>query len=250
MLIEHLKKEFAQRSLRNPRYSLRAYAKSLDVDASTLSALLRNKRPLSAKSAKKLIDALNIEDPMLSRRLFISSFNPYSQTSAFSEIDLKTFDVICSWEHFAILSLLEISTPRADLNWISESLRLPMSTAAEALDRLESLKLVKRSSNVWALSGACLATPSNIPSAALKKNNRQYIEMAVQSLERDSVGDRDITGITMAIDRKKLPEAQKLIKEFRRSLATYLETGTKTSVYRLNIQLYPLSKQRDSQAES
>ncbi len=42
--------EFARRRVVNPRYSLRAFARSVDVEHSTLSQLLREKRPLTWKS--------------------------------------------------------------------------------------------------------------------------------------------------------------------------------------------------------
>jgi len=45
--------------------------------------------------------------------------------------------------------------------------------------------------------------------------------------------------MTMAIDPKNLPEAKKLIREFRKNLSVLLEEGTKTEVYDLNIQLLP-----------
>ena len=61
MLIDHLKEEFETRSRKNPNYSLRAFAQSLRIDSSTLSALLRGKRPLSAKTAKRILEELEIE---------------------------------------------------------------------------------------------------------------------------------------------------------------------------------------------
>lgn len=243
MLIAHLRTEFAARTLRNPRYSLRAFAKSLDVDASTLSALLRNKRPLSAKTAKKLIDGLDIQDPAQRRRIFTNSLDHGAAPEPqFSELDLETFEVISSWEHFAILAFLEISDAKTEVRAIAKALDISIDSASQAVARLEGLGLIKKISGKWGLTGRNLSTPSNTPSAALRKNNRQHIELSLASLERDPIDRRDITGITMAIDPQKLPEAQKLIKEFRRSLSAYLESGNKQSVYRLNIQLFPLSR--------
>ncbi|MES2855816.1 MAG: TIGR02147 family protein [Bdellovibrionota bacterium] len=243
MLIEHLHNELSSRKERNHRYSLRAFAKSLEIDASTLSALLREKRPLSAKTAKKLIDGLQIDDPATRRRIFTSTFDRSGvNESKYTELDLAAFEVISSWEHFAILSLLEITSPRKDTGWICRALGLPSETAIAALSRLETLNLIARSGTKWVLTSANLTTTSNVPSSAVRKNNRQYIELSLASLERDSVEIRDITGITMAIDKTKIGEAQKLIKEFRRQMSAFLETGDKNSVYRLNVQLFPLTR--------
>jgi uncharacterized membrane protein (DUF106 family) len=48
--------------------------------------------------------------------------------------------------------------------------------------------------------------------------------------------------MTMSIDVKKLPEARKIIKKFRREMSQFLESGNQTRVYQLGIQLFPISK--------
>ena len=77
----------------------------------------------------------------------------------------------------------------------------------------------------------------------MRRVNREYIQMALVSLEKNSIEERDVTGVTMAISTKKIAVAKKMISNFRRELAEYLETAdSKDEVYRLNIQLFPLTK--------
>ena len=246
MLIDHLRNEFAARTRANPRYSLRSFSKSLKIDSSTLSALLRNKRPLSVKTARRLLDTLEIADPQTRQRIFAETFvaTPHDEDAAediYTEIDLATFATISAWEHFAILAVLEISLVRPDVNSIARALDIPAGTAMLALTRLEKLELVYNQFGRWRLTGRNLTTAHNIPNDALKLANRQNIEKALESLEKDSIAIRDITGITIAINARKIPEAKKRIAEFRRSLAKFLEKGKKTAVYRLNLQLFPLT---------
>ena len=47
----------------------------------------------------------------------------------------------------------------------------------------------------------------------------------------------------MAISTAKLSEARKLIMDFRRKLCAFLEDGQRDAVYRLNVQLFPLSQE-------
>src|SRR5678816_1410219 len=49
-----LEQELARRSGANPTYSLRALARDLDIDHSTLSQILRRKRPLTAATIDRL----------------------------------------------------------------------------------------------------------------------------------------------------------------------------------------------------
>lgn len=54
-----LQKQFTDRCKRNPRYSLRAFAKSLFLEASTLSQILSGKRVVSKKIIQGLCDKLS-----------------------------------------------------------------------------------------------------------------------------------------------------------------------------------------------
>ena len=69
MLIELLHKTYLDRRKRNPNYSLRAFARSLKIDSSTLSALIRRKRPLTQKTAQRLIKNLGFENSEMIRAI-------------------------------------------------------------------------------------------------------------------------------------------------------------------------------------
>ena len=247
MLIDYLQKLFAERSRKNAKYSLRAFASSLDIDSSTLSALLRRKRPMTSKMAMKIIDRLDIQDPLQVQMLLMGSLAGGGGANAkhvpYNEFDMATAEVISSWEHFAILTTLELPRFKGDTKAIAKRLNIPMGVAMEALYRMEKLGIIAKENTYWKLTGKNMATPSNIPNSRLRQSHRQHIERALESLDHDAVEIRDITGITMAIKSNKINEAKHLIQDFRRRLSTFLETGTCDSVYRLNVQLFPLTQE-------
>src|SRR3954471_12826824 len=59
-LREFLQRELKRRTRRNPRYSLRAFARHLDCDHSTLSQWIRGIRPISGESVDHLCRRLGI----------------------------------------------------------------------------------------------------------------------------------------------------------------------------------------------
>jgi hypothetical protein len=59
-LREFLQREFKRRQSRNPRYSLRAFARHLDCDHSTLSQWIRGVRPISGESVDHVCHRLGI----------------------------------------------------------------------------------------------------------------------------------------------------------------------------------------------
>jgi transcriptional regulator with XRE-family HTH domain len=49
--------------VRNPRYSLRSFSKKIGVSPATLSGYLSEKRNLSEKAKRKILDNLKKEEP-------------------------------------------------------------------------------------------------------------------------------------------------------------------------------------------
>ncbi|MEO7691133.1 MAG: helix-turn-helix transcriptional regulator [Sphingomonas sp.] len=56
----YLEREYGRRRGRNPRYSLRAFARDLGCDHSTLSQWMRRTRPMTEEAAHQLCDALQL----------------------------------------------------------------------------------------------------------------------------------------------------------------------------------------------
>jgi len=86
-------------------------------------------------------------------------------------------------------------------------------------------------------------TTDDVVSVSMKKHHEQSLELAKESLHRDDISKRDFTTVTMAIDVKKIASAKELIRKFQDDLSDLIETDDQTEVYRLGVQLFPLSKE-------
>jgi transcriptional regulator with XRE-family HTH domain len=67
----YLEREYGRRQGRNPRYSLRAFARDLGCDHSTLSQWMRRTRPMTEDAAQQICDALHLvgSDRQLAREV-------------------------------------------------------------------------------------------------------------------------------------------------------------------------------------
>ena len=229
-----------------PRRGFAVGARALDIDSSTLSALLRRKRPLTAKQAQKLIAALDIQDPALAQNLLLGTISSTDAppSHAYNELNLEAAEVITSWEHYAILSILKLDGFRPTSRNISARLNIPLGITIECLNRCAKLGLISPEGDTWKLITENIGFTPNVPNQAVREHHKQYIQMAKDSLDRVSVHKRDVSGITMAVCSAKLPEARRMIQDFRRNLSAFLETGPKDSVFRLNVQLFPLTQEK------
>src|SRR5581483_2789392 len=155
------------------------------------------------------------------------------------------FHVISEWYHFAILSLAETSDFRPDPQWIAGRLNIKVADAQAALARLERLRMIATDSHgAMKPTGVKHQAPDEVRALATRKAHLQNLDLANRSLERDAVAERDFTAITMAIDVAKLPIAKRMIREFRDQLSKLLENDARSEVYKLCVQLIPVSNLR------
>lgn len=241
LLLENL----ATSQARNPSYSLRAYSKKLGFSPAALSEMMSGKRPITTKTADKIFDRLNVSpsEQEKFKKLERSKKALAKENKNYMEVEMDQYHMISEWFYFAILSLAETLDFSDNPQWISKRLNITQTEAKTALSRLERLQLLKRNTQGHLqATGASFKTTTDIPNGALRKSQANNLELAQASLEQDDISLRDFSSMTMAIDPELLPEAKKLIQDFRRKLTHFLEAETKQEVYKLNIQLFPLTK--------
>lgn len=238
-LIPVLKLDYQKRTERNPGYSLRAYARWLGLNPTSVSLFFNGKRGLSRRTKEKVVERLALSPEVA--ETFLGSSG--SSSPRFERLDLEKLTIISDWYYFAVLSLMETKTFKSDPVWIAKRLGITISQAAGALKKLEALGLVSRTARgKYVSTGAWFETPPAVSTLALRRTHYQGLELAKTSLDSDALADRDFSAMTMAIDPARLPEAKRRIKRFRRSLCAYLEGGEKKEVYRLAVLLFALSK--------
>lgn len=255
--------EFLGRRVRNPNYSLRAFARDLGIAPPKLSEILRGKCGLSESSATKMALELSLsetESKIFINQVIVKHARKKSEREAakiildsleaqhlFNEITLDTFKIISDWQHFAILELTEIKSFQSNSSWIARRLKISEELAGESLRRLFSLGLLSENSKgEWIQTEAILATPSGIPSSEIKNHHRNILAKAEAALFL-AVEERDFSSVTLAVPESMVDEIKKDIKEFRRKLAKKInEASDKDRVYCLSTQFFPLDNKEDT----
>ncbi|RYZ86847.1 MAG: TIGR02147 family protein [Proteobacteria bacterium] len=174
--------------------------------------------------------------------LGIQAPNEKNETAEISTLNLDTFSVISDWYHFAILDLTLIRGFKSDASWIARKLGIKKFEAIGAIERMKRLGLLVEDDGKLKKGQAFYSNYSEgVTSAALKEYQRQVIRKAMQAIDSCPQDRKDITSMTIAANSKKLKQAKEKIKNFRRELCEFLETGEKDSVLHLAVQLYPVT---------
>jgi uncharacterized protein (TIGR02147 family) len=248
-----LEAEYLTRKRKNSGYSLRAFAKFLDIPSGRLSQLLSEKRRFTPKLGVKIAGRLNF-DPRQTELLLKAiresrspSAEPKSEKpkAQYRSIEMDRFRAIADPIHFSILSLLEVRAFDGSPKAMAERLGISLLEARSAADRLLRMGFVKKEKGRYRLVAEEARTTSHdISSAALREAHKKVLRESADSIDEIALELRDVTSMTMAIDPAKLPMAKERIRDFRRSLSEFLESGNRSEVYRLNIQLMPVTKKR------
>ncbi len=238
-----LRDEFTRRKNKNSNYSLRSFARSLGVNPSALSEIMNSDRPITRKMGGKLLDGLSVDPKKhLNLQSMLQTRNSLGDAK-YVLMDMDQYHLITDWQYYAVLSLAEVKGFKGEPEWIAKRLNISVRQAEQALQGLIRLELlIPNEQGKLVASGIQLTTTAEISNHWIRSRHLSNLELAKESLETDSLDIRDFSEITMAVDTKKLPKAKEMIKKFRRELCTFMESGSKNEVYKLCVQLFPLSK--------
>lgn len=236
-----LKKELERRKSFTPSYSVRKFAKDLNISPAQLSQLISEKRNISDKVLQKISKVLELSS---SETKQLRNITGSGTNLTKNELREDHFKLISDWYHFAILSLSEIKGSKADSRQIAKKFGISLEEANEAIFRLRRLGLIKIHENdTFEQIQKDLHIESKTKSESIQKYHSQNLRLAEYKLKTIEPEKREFSSMTMAIDPNKLARARILINQFKEDMTELLESGNKKEVYQLSIQLFPLTTQ-------
>lgn len=246
LLVEEMK----QRSFIDPRYSLRNFARQLRVDASHLAKVLKGKRQVSerfvewagwslgwsSETIERAKNASDVSKARSGRKLRCATkrqFNPMSQDD---------FQMASRWVHFVLLEFAQINMVLPNPMELARRMGVPLSVVLEAIERLKRVGALEETATGTKAVRNFTTTKMPGTSPALKRLQKEILSAAARALDEFPLEMRDQSGITMAIDSSKIPEAKERIKRFRRELMEFLQEGKRDRVYQLSVSLFPAER--------
>ncbi len=241
--VKLLARELENRVAKNPKYSLRAFARSLDMSPATLSLILSRKQEVTESSLQKIMATLELSP----KQLFALKRSVLGQEEtdypSIPERQDDVYRVASSWYHMAILNLIELSGFNDNPKWIAKRLNISECVANVAFNRLKDMNLIEKKNDKWVQTDAPYRLPPEFTTSASRKLQKEFIQKALEALENSLPKQRNITSMTYAMNSENFELACEMITEFRRSFTHKLEQlSNPDEVYNLTIQLIPFTK--------
>lgn len=261
---EFLGNEFVRRKHRNKSYSLRAFARDLNISASRLSEILSGKHGLSEKTADLIADGLGLKTKQR-QRLKDLILAEHARSAKVRELAQKRIDeaksvdpdkklreeefrIISDWYHGAILELTLLPDFKSEESWIARRLGISAQLVSEAIERLMNVGLLARKQGELVAVPEVHFTTTDIPSAAIRKFHRQILSMHHESLLNDQIHEREFHSMIVALPKEAVAEFGAEMRKFTKKFWEKYSNSPKEDLYSFSLQICPVKdrKRRDA----
>lgn len=247
----------------NRFFSYRYVGQRIGMDHSVVVKVLQGKRHLTPEQAKSFAELLDLEKPQAA---YFHALVDYGRAEKDSEIR-RAFETLLSlrpaaqrpletshyayfqrWYHVAIRSMLDYYpfdgkdfealarelTPPVSAEQVQESVKLLLELGLIGADPMGRLRPIE----------AHLSTGERWISAAVQAYQKEVIRLSEGAIERIPRTERDISTLTLSLDRASLEEIREVLRECRQTIVKIVDrvpAERTNAVYQLNMQLLPLT---------
>lgn len=230
-----------------------------------LLRVMRGERGLSSEGAERLATALDLKQR---EKEYFLALVDYNQAKRDDERELAWAkaqhalvrarnvsaprlltsahrQVMSSWSHMAVRSLIEMKPDPGDWEALGNRLRPRRSRASvqRSIQLLQKVGLLeRRPDGLWHATDKSIATPPEVASPAIRKYHRGCLKLASASLERFPQKHRNVTGLMLGISAESYALVCSRIADFHMELLRIAEADCKAdSIYHLTLALFPMS---------
>lgn len=256
----YLKWILADRIARNPRYSLRSFARQLGLHHSMLVQVFQNKKRLSVDRAHLVAHRLELQDKEYEyfcllveienakaneqKISLLKRLQEISPTQHAHHLDIEHFQMISEWYHLPILQMVDLSPFKFTPENIAKKLSIHKLEAELAIERLEKLELIEKDKKgFYKKTNSRLLVDSITPQEALRKFHKQMLLKAIESLTEQTPKEKWIGSETFAFETKHLPQANKIIEQFfDRMVQLSLKGENRDHIYHLSTSFFRITQ--------
>lgn len=240
-----LRQDYEKKKRKNKSFSQRAYAKSLGLDASLVSKVMRGERPVSSRVRDKIQKVVKVPRSITKKTQTEWIRKNHPEVKTLNRQDASFF--FSSWETLAFMARISSGTFKGTSQDLARDFGVSLARAQEVYSGLIE-------------NGFCSVGPDGYHvchSVAFGfEANRDDIlrqrmgQLKVTELGKDvllnNIAESGISTMTLNMSSRCLDLAKSMIRQFEREACTILEeesgSSDDTKVYAMQIQLFPLTK--------
>jgi uncharacterized protein (TIGR02147 family) len=212
----YLQNELMERVKRRPHYSLRAFARDLEVSPAALSGFLNGQIQLSAPRISEISKKIKLTSVHMAH--WLDLIEAHSGKTAKSKreaqlriqqrtikskkyIDPDSFELISRWEALALLELLGFEK-KFSAEEMASYLGLKKTQLASLLKTLLRLNLISWDTDRWRPQDEDSFVGTDVPSEAIRHFHGQILKKAGQALTKQSLEKRSFRSTVFSMHQR------------------------------------------------
>ena len=250
--VDILNAYFKYRQSQNPSYSLRAFSRDIGIHHRTVSSILKRGRPLPYEFVAGVLKGISLTDEQQS--VFYKTVIADRQTK--DPLNHEEFQVINPIEsqkiledenHYVFLALIQLKTFQSYLQWIANKMDLSIEKVEDIIERLIDYKLIARSEDGQLVrTSNRLVTEHHNKSDILQRSHQNILKNTIDDIPVVSHMSRHLSTQYLRLNTNQIEALRLLIEKFQDEVSEQIENEHATEVYRLNIQLMPMTEKENS----
>lgn len=238
-LKEQILQEIEAGRRENPAFSLRSFARHVQVSPGALSEFLRNRRKLSPPTALRILRRMNLDETVRERLLHAIRLDEKLERVPLTP---EQFGKISHWSTAALMCLFEFDRPPADLDELARKLGLETAAVEKKLADLKEIGLLHvDGEGRTRASGLSYTTSQDVPTEDLRRFQQESMALGTKALENLPPDKREVTSVIFSSNRQSLELAKNEIRKFRDRLANLMGGAGRDEVYQMQISFFPLT---------
>jgi len=246
---ERLLSEFYKKKKNNLKYSLRAFARDLLINDSTLSKILSGKRNLTSFRIKKIGYNLGLTEKEIKKYIRFNEDKKNgisAPNDKIKQLQLDQFLLASKWYFDALIELSKLNNIKADSLYLSKILNLrknDVEIAIESLKRLGFIKVDEKNNLKCQLSSSLFNFDNpKINHKELRKYQSDILDKSKLALEKTPIEQRNHTSFIVAVNKNYVSEINELIREPQKKLVSEIKKMNPNfdSVYAIQFTSFPI----------
>lgn len=161
-----------------------------------------------------------------------------------AQLTLDRVEILRNWWHWAIREMINLKDFRDDPKWIARRLggRVTPKQVQESMELLQRLEFIRKTETGYEQSEPLLTTGDDFSPLLLMQLHQQFIDLGKAALANHKHTEREISSLTIALPKSRIPELKEKMRKFRHELnLEYSNNETNEDVYHLSLFLYSLT---------
>ena len=261
--IDFISDQFKEIKSKNPNYSLRAWAKQLQMKShGPLHAILKKQRRIPKSLIPNLIKTLKINKKEAKYFEVLVDFHRSkdSEEKRYYQIelekispkplreihDLEAYKIITDPIHIILSEITQLKQYQDNPTWIKNHFRINQNLRdlELMLKRLKKVGVIEEQNGIIHKPVEHIYTKYEIQSDVIQNYHKICAQMAIDQISKQHIDEKEFNSIAFNIQEKDLKKIKGEIREFINNLvATYESPPQKGDhTYQLNLHLFSLTK--------